>query len=351
MICLEDGSKQRISGSAPRHCNTKAAARQALHDHVERLMRPTARPRKKVEVPTFGEFAETFMETYVAGNNKPSECDGKRKILNAYLLPVLENRRLNQVTVLDVETLKASLRSKPLKNKTINNVLTVMKTMFGWAEEMGVVEQSPRIRLLKVAESQVRFLDFEEYEALLSAAKDEPEWRAAILLGGDAGLRLGELRAVQWSDWERQIEKLRIERAFYKGTLGSTKGYSVRTIPLTMRLTRALEGIRHLRGPFILCQPGGEPLRLTQMRKVLPRLCRKAGIDVCSWHPLRHTFCSHLAMRGAPARTIQSLAGHCDLTTTLKYMHLTEGAAEQAIGLLEGRGKSVARTEKRRAND
>ena len=31
---------------------------------------------------------------------------------------------------------------------------------------------------------------------------------------------------------------------------------------------------------------------------------------------LRHTFCSHLAMRGAPARAIQELAGHQDLSTT-----------------------------------
>jgi len=40
-------------------------------------------------------------------------------------------------------------------------------------------------------------------------------------------------------------------------------------------------------------------------------------------------------MRGAPAKVIQELAGHSDLTTTLKYMHLAHGAKEQAIGLLE----------------
>ena len=37
-------------------------------------------------------------------------------------------------------------------------------------------------------------------------------------------------------------------------------------------------------------------------------------------HILRHTFCSHLAMRGAPARAIQELAGHQDIGTTLRYM-------------------------------
>jgi site-specific recombinase XerC len=46
-------------------------------------------------------------------------------------------------------------------------------------------------------------------------------------------------------------------------------------------------------------------------------------LNVSGCHRLRHTFCSHLAMRGAPARAIQELAGHQDLTTTQRYMHLS----------------------------
>ena len=51
--------------------------------------------------------------------------------------------------------------------------------------------------------------------------------------------------------------------------------------------------------------------------------------------PARHTFCSHLAMRGAPAKAIQELAGHQDLTTTQQYMHLSPAALDAAIRLLE----------------
>ena len=53
---------------------------------------------------------------------------------------------------------------------------------------------------------------------------------------------------------------------------------------------------------------------------------------------LRHTFCSHLAMRGAPARAIQELAGHRDLTTTQRYMHLSPAALDSAIRLLDSPG-------------
>ena len=64
------------------------------------------------------------------------------------------------------------------------------------------------------------------------------------------------------------------------------------------------------------------------------RVARVAGV-VSGVHILRHTFCSHLAMRGAPARAIQELAGHQDLTTTQRYMHLSPATLEAAIAMLE----------------
>jgi site-specific recombinase XerD len=67
----------------------------------------------------------------------------------------------------------------------------------------------------------------------------------------------------------------------------------------------------------------------------LKKLCRSAQLRWIGWHSLRHTFCPHLAMRGAPVRSIQELAGHTSLTTTQRYMHLVLGAAQQAIRLLE----------------
>jgi site-specific recombinase XerD len=65
------------------------------------------------------------------------------------------------------------------------------------------------------------------------------------------------------------------------------------------------------------------------------RAARKAGLMHGGVHILRHTFCSHLAMRGAPARAIQELAGHIDLSMTQRYMHLSPAALDSAIRLLE----------------
>ena len=116
--------------------------------------------------PTFKEFADEFIETYAKVNNKPSEVMSKIGILDRYLSPVFEKKRLNQIRLRDIEQFKASMLKRELSPKTVNNALAVLSKMFRWAEEMEVVEKRPRIRLLKCARPGYDFLDFTETESL-----------------------------------------------------------------------------------------------------------------------------------------------------------------------------------------
>ena len=88
----------------------------------------------------------------------------------------------------------------------------------------------------------------------------------------------------------------------------------------------------------MLYQDDGLPLTEGVVQGLIRRAARRADLSKNGPHMLRHTFCSHLAMRGAPARAIQELAGHADLTTTQRYMHLSPAAVDSAIRLLESPG-------------
>jgi site-specific recombinase XerD len=92
----------------------------------------------------------------------------------------------------------------------------------------------------------------------------------------------------------------------------------------------------------VLCEANGAPLTLQRVQYRLKCIAKGAKVRD-GVHRLRHTFCSHLAMRGAPARAIQELAGHSDLGTTQRYMHLSPTALDAAIRLLDGSGEGCER--------
>ena len=54
-----------------------------------------------------------------------------------------------------------------------------------------------------------------------------------VLLGGDAGLRCGEIMALEWSDVNLEKRQLCVQRSDWKGHVTSTKGGRLRYVPLT----------------------------------------------------------------------------------------------------------------------
>jgi integrase len=232
--------------------------------------------------------------------------------------------------------LKSALTGKA--PKTVNNVLTVLNTLLRTAMEWGVIEAVPcTIRLLKVAKPSANFHDFDAFERLVECARRDSDAALLItLLGGEAGLRCGEMMALEWDDVDLAKRQLCVANSDWKGHVTAPKGGRLRYVPLTTRLAAALRAARHLRGPRILCDDDGKPLTQKVVQVIVRRVAHRAKVRP-GVHILRHTFCSHLAMKGAPARAIQELAGHQDLGTTQRYMHLSPAAIEAAIRLLEPR--------------
>jgi integrase len=122
-------------------------------------------------------------------------------------------------------------------------------------------------------------------------------WRNHGLGGGDLDLT------------KRQLTVARSDR---KGQVTAPKGGRIRHVPLTVRLADALREARHLLGARVPLDADKRPLTQKVVQGIVGRLAHRAGV-ASGVHILRLTFCSHLAMRGVPARAIQELAGHQDL--------------------------------------
>jgi integrase len=269
-----------------------------------------------------------------ANRQKPSGIAAKETILKVHLVPLLGDKKLDEITTEDVQRLKHALKERA--PKTINNVLATLNVLLKTAVEWGVIDQlSCTIRLLPIPKGSAGYYDFDEYERLVRTVKAiDANGFLIVLLGGEAGLRCGEMMALEWGDVDLGKRQLRVQRSVWKGQVTATKGNRVRYVPLTVRLAAALREHRHLRGCRVLIQRDGSPLTQKMVQDYVRRAARRTNVRP-GVHILRHTFCSHLAMRGAPARAIQELAGHADLTTTQRYMHLSPAAVESAIRLLD----------------
>lgn len=313
--------------------NTKGGAQ-----HYEALVRqkvakgePVLHKNKK-SIINFKTFAEKWFKTYVMNNNKISEVKGKRSILNKHLIPFFGSTKLDKFSIERIEIYKSKKLNSGLSAKTINNHLTVLNTALRTAKEWYELEKIPSIKKLKTPPPQIDFLTEEESIRLLKSA--DGMWYLVILTALRTGLRLGELRGLRWEDIDWETRQLNVIRSIYKkDNIGPPKSNKQRHIPLTSDLYSELYQVREIKGYVFKYRK--KHLKNDLCRNELFRICDKAGLRKISWHPLRHSFASHLAMKGAPMISIKELMGHSDIQTTMRYSHLTPNALQDAVNLLD----------------
>jgi integrase len=312
---------------------------------VKQGPRPSDPTEEVPPAPRLEEFSQRFLEDYARANQqKPSGVEAKRSILRVHILPALGPKPLDRITTEDIQRLKGRLGKKA--PKTVNNVLTVLNVLLKTAVQWGAIREMPcTIRLLKVPRGTATFHDFESFERLVDGAKGiGGQALVVVLLGGEAGLRCGEMIALEWKDVDLGRRQLCVRRSDWNGQITAPKGNRIRYVPLTTRLEAALREHRHLRSPRVLCRADGSPVSRQVVQYCVKLAARQADVPD-GVHVLRHTFCSHLAMQGAPLRAIQELAGHREITMTQRYMHVSPAAIDGAIRLLDRPVSSVARGE------
>lgn len=304
--------------------------------------------------PFFCDFADEFLSTYAAANNKPSEVASKKNSLERHLKPAFGHLRLNEIGAEQIERYKATklaggwndspgvpieLPAKPLSPKSINNHLICLAKLFAVAVEWGKLEKAPKVKLLKVGETDFDFLDFAEADRLQVAAfQSGSQWYTMILMALRAGLRVSELTPLQWSDVDLKAGVIMVRRGAWKKTVGTPKGGKPKPIPISTQLRSALQALpSQFAGALVFPGAEGKMLSREQCHRPLAMACKRAGLRRVGWHVLRHTFCSHLAIRGVPIKTIQELARHATVLMTMRYAHLTPDVREDAINLLDGK--------------
>lgn len=292
---------------------------------------------KPKPIPTVAEFQEAYLRHKRSQRLKASTEAGREGHLRKWIIPVLGGYRLDEIDMSAVDLLKEAMEDR--SEKHINNVLGNLSNLVRVAKELKVIRELPleRFGLFKVDNSRPPpFYTEEEFGRLVEAAlRLDRRAAAAVLLGGDAGLRCGEILALPPYGVKWDVGKLHIDRQVWRSIVDTPKSGRGRMVPMTDRLAFVLRSLGRVKGDRLLVRDDGEPYSVKQIRALVEQAQAEAGLEATgNLHILRHTFCTRLAMKNEPPVTIQKLAGHRHLTTTMRYMHVVRGAEEAAIAKL-----------------
>src|SRR3954463_6633199 len=203
VVAPDDSREIRERKRAPMSARSAAVRWAESRERVlfERLMKPPQDNTPPKEVPTLREFASRFLDGHARANRqKPSGIAAKEMILRVHLVPAFGHKKLDAIKSEDVQHLKSRLSTKAAN--TVNNILTVLNVLLKKAVEWEVIERVPCVvTLLPVPKTSMAFYDFDEYARLVTAAQGvDATAQLLVLLGGDAGLRCGEMLALEWRD-------------------------------------------------------------------------------------------------------------------------------------------------------
>ena len=309
---------------------TQAQAEAALRRLVDQVAAAPP-PAERVAIPQAGERYLHHLE--VVMQRKPTTIHDYKIILGRHLIPFFGERPLERIKPDDIVAFMAAKQRDGLSYKTVNNILNFLHGLFRHAMKRGWTNANPVAAVDRPrgngADPDIRFLDLEEFEALLRAVPDDVLGPTEVVLyraAGMTGLRQGELVALRWRDVDWGAGVIRVRRNYTRGEFGAPKSRrSSRAVPMADRLATELE--RHFQdSPYqgdddlVFAHPQtGHVLDASKMRKRYKEALARAGLRDVRFHDLRHTFGTHMAAAGAPLRAIQEWMGHRDYKTTLVY--------------------------------
>lgn len=164
--------------------------------------------------------------------------------------------------------------------------------------------------------------------------------RALIAVLWRCGLRISEALSLELRDVDLEAGTVRVRHG--KGDRSRTVGLDEQTTALVARWIdrrRSLKGTGG-RGPGarapIFCTLHGGRIDTSYIRRLLPRLAKRAGIEKrVHAHGLRHTHAAELAREGTPINIIRDDLGHTSLAITDRY--LRDVAPQAVIDTLKAR--------------
>lgn len=279
-------------------------------------------------------------------------------MVNAYLNPAFASRKIEEISRDDVSGFCIALvnnggqRNSGLSPKTINDALSVLRSIFRYAEEekglnvsniSGISVKLPYrpMNILSISEQK----NLEEY-----LRKELTPCNLGILLCMYTGLRIGEICALTWKDISstepvlyvnktmQRIQHMGDARPKTRVMISTPKSSrSVRAIPLPSEIYQLLQEQRKDSEAYVLTGTGSRYMEPRSLENRFKKALDHARIKHMGFHALRHTFATRCVELGFDIKSLSEILGHSSVNITLnKYVHPSMDLKRKNMNMLSG---------------
>jgi integrase len=314
--------------------------------------------KKHTRIPTLAEFIEKRFEPWARAtfeHTSPKTWQGwyRTSLKTLKSTELLCALKIDAITGEQVAEFAAKRQADGLQASSVNACLRVLRRLLRIAAEWGVIEHTPKVKLLRGERHRERVVTPEEEARYLAAAPDLLAAVATVLV--DTGMRPEECFRLRWESltWVNGRN----------GSLLVTHGKTAaarRLIPMTSRVRHTLETrwkaqekpaegwvwsaptkSGHIESCSLKKQHAGT---FKTVNKEVQEHNAKATTEAEKQKPLkpwvlysfRHTFLTRLGESGCDAWTLARIAGHSNISISQRYVHPSENAVLNAFTRLGG---------------
>jgi len=295
----------------------------------------------KQKAPLFSEVAKKYMQ-WAKDNRTRAGRDEVNRYEN-HLKQRFDTRRLSAISSWDLSKMASELKAQGLAPATIGHCLKLMRQIFNKAKVWGLYKgENPAcsVKMPKLQNERQRFLSYDEAEGLIASVRALSGQLADMaLLSLHTGMRAGEIFNVKMHDLDFDNDLITISDT---KNAESRKAYMTAAVKAMLgKYTKDDKNNERKPGDYVFTSTKGE--KIETVSKTFGEITATTEINKgytdrrhhISFHSLRHTFASWLAIQGESILTIGALLGHKSPNMTRRYAHLSPDHKKRAVELLE----------------
>lgn len=285
---------------------------------------------------TFSKVAELWKadkKQYVKKSTYAAYC----LLIQSHLLPALNEKE--DIREEDVQGLVNRKLESGLSQKTVRDILVVLKMILRYGAKYGLLpgHQIDVIFPTDREKQDLEVLTLAHQRQLMTFVKDHFTFlNLGIYICLSAGLRIGEVCALQWDDVDISSGVIRVNKTIQRIYLvdgeekyteliidkPKTKN-SIREVPMTKDLLALVRPLKKIvRSDYYVLTNAATPTEPRTYRCYFNKLQQQLGLPKMRFHGLRHSFATRCIESKCDYKTVSVLLGHSNISTTLNlYVH------------------------------